>query len=279
MERLKYFLKKVLKNHPKILSFLKSIYSLSMKFSRYVGIEIYRLLHFSETLSADVVISVGNHCQAAWYMQEYGLRKFASPLDWMKYYSLQSVYDLFKSGFKDFFCHHYEDEIKAKENDCRWVIDKNTGMISRHHFLKEIPLQDQFEDFYEKQIQRFHKMDHYLKQAKNIVLVSCREDSIEEMGEFLYKFQTLYDKNLTLLNFRDSKTQTYKKTFKINSKIKIVEYCFDNTYPLKKDQTKEQVGGIVWIGNYKCWGGGVKLIKLSRKIKYNVKSAITGDRY
>lgn len=265
MERLKYFLKKVLKNHPKILSFLKSIYSLSMKFSRYVGIEIYRLLHFSETLSADVVISVGNHCQAAWYMQEYGLRKFASPLDWMKYYSLQSVYDLFKSGFKDFFCHHYEDEIKAKENDCRWVIDKNTGMISRHHFLKEIPLQDQFEDFYEKQIQRFHKMDHYLKQAKNIVLVSCREDSIEEMGEFLYKFQTLYDKNLTLLNFRDSKTQTYKKTFKINSKIKIVEYCFDNTYPLKKHQTKEQVGGIVWIGNYKCWGGGSNLSSFLEK--------------
>lgn len=279
MERLRYLLKKVLKNHPKILSFLKWLYLSSMQFFRYVGIEIYRLLHFSQIIRADVVISVGNHCQAAWYMQEYGLRKFASPLDWMKYYSLQSVYNLFQSGFKDFFSHHYEDEIKAKENDCRWVIDKNTGMISRHHFLKEISLQDQFEDFYQKQIQRFQKMDDYLKQAKNIVLLSCREDSIDEMREFLYKFQTLYRANPTLVNFRDSKTESYKKTLKINSKIKIVEYCFDNTYPLKKHQTKEQVGGIVWIGNYKRWGGGVKLIKLSKKIKYNTRSTITGDRY
>lgn len=256
MQRLKYFLKKVLKNHPKLFSFTKAIYSLLKRFFRYPSIAIYRFFHFSEVIPADVVISVGNHCQAAWYMQEYGLRKFASPLDWMKGYSLESVYNLFKNGFKDFFSHYYEDEIKAKENECRWVIDKNTGMISRHHFLKEILLQDQLEDFHQKQMQRFQKMDHYLKQAKNIVLVSCREDSIEEMIEFLHKFQTLYDKNLTLINFRDSKMEAYKKTFKINSKIKIVEYCFDNTYPLKKHQTKEQVGGIVWIGNYKCWGGG-----------------------
>lgn len=259
MEKFKHFIKRILKNHPKLFVFVKSKYLLLGWVFRYVNISIYRLLHFSEVISADVVISVGNHCQAAWYMQRYGLRKFASPLDWMKYYSLSSVYHLFKSDFRDFFCDCYEDEIKAKENDCRWVIDKNTGMISRHHFLKEIPLQEQFEDFYQKQIQRFQKMDGYLKQAKNIVLVSCREDSIEEMRDFLCQFQTLYDKNLTLVNFRDSKTETYKKTFIISPTIKIIEHCFDNTYPLEKNQTKEQVGGIVWIGNYKCWGGGLSL--------------------
>lgn len=256
MQKLKFFFKRILKNHPKLFSFTKATYLLLKRFFRYPSIVIYRLFHFSEVIPADVVISVGNHCQAAWYMQEYGLRKFASPLDWMKGYSLESVYNLFKNGFKDFFCDHYEDELKAKEKDSRWVIDKNTGMISMHHFLKEVSLKEQFGDFYQKQIRRFQKMDHYLKQAENIVLLSCREDSIDEMKDFLYKFQTLYDKNLTLFNFRDSKTQTYKKTFKINSKIKIVEHCFDNTYPLKKHQTKEQVGGIVWIGNYKCWGGG-----------------------
>lgn len=254
---LKSHIKNFLINYPRIFEIARYIRWLPKKIADFIAINGYRILHHKEIINADVVLSIGNHCQAAYYMQEYHLRKFASPIDWMKYYSLESLFQLFQSDFASFFSSYYEDTIKAQDNGyCRWLVDTNNGMIARHHFLKQLPLESQFQSFREKQIKRFEKIKSYLKDSTNIVFVSCREDSLENLAKFLLNFQTLYkNANLTIVNFRDDKEKTYKKTEIINDKAKIIEYCFDNTYPLKKNQTLDEIGGITWIGNYKKWGG------------------------
>lgn len=255
-------IKNYLIKYPKIFIIARYIRWLPKNIKDTIDIKTHRILHFKEIIDADIVLSIGNHCQAAYYMDRYNLRRFSSPIDWMKNYSLDSIIALFNNDFRDFFANHYEDNIKAKENGkCRWVVDKNNEMIARHHFLKELPLEAQFDAFQTKQIQRFEKIRRYLNAAKNIVFVSCREDSIEELSKFLKKFQELYNANLTIVNFRNDKEKDYKKVVKIDDKLKIIEYCFDNTYPIKNNQNIKDIGEIVWIGHYKKWGGGYEANK------------------
>ena len=249
---IKQIIKDYLLHYPRLFKFAKFLRYLSRNTIFFIDIWIYRILHFREIIKADIVLSIGNHCQAAYYMDYYRLRKFSSPIDWMKYYSLNCVLNLYKSGFKDFFINYYEDKKKSLDNGyCRFVIDSNTGMIARHHFLKSSSLDSAFPKFYNKQIERFKRIDRFLKQAKNIVFISCRQDSIEDLGDFLQKFQKQYDAKITLLNFRESKNTEYKKYFRISPTLNILEYCFDNVYPQKKNEKNAPI----WIGNYKKWGG------------------------
>ncbi|RDU64778.1 DUF1796 family putative cysteine peptidase [Helicobacter sp. MIT 14-3879] len=253
---MKEYIKKILKDYPTLFKVAKFIRWLPKNAMQYLAIKLARIFHFKDVISADLILSIGNHCHAAYYMQEYNLRKFASPIDWMKYYSLDSLLELFRNDFNSFFINHYEDFEKAQDNGkCRWLVDKNNGMIARHHFLKEYPLEKQFENFYKKQMQRFSKIKNYLRSAKSIAFISCREDSIEDMKKFLLGFYKLYNIKLTIINFRNDKNNEYKQTITINEDLSIIEYCFDNTYPLKKNQTLQDVGEISWIGNYKKWGG------------------------
>lgn len=249
---MRQFVKAYLKQYPRLFKIVKFLLRLPNDIIFFIKVWFYRIFHFREIINADVVISIGNHCQAAYYMDYYRLRKFSSPIDWMKYYSLDSVINHYKDGFKNFFINHYEDDIKARDNgNCRWVVDSDTGMIARHHFFKDSSLEAQFGGFYNKQLERFLRIDQYLKRARNIVCISCRQDSIEELINFMKEFQKIYHSKITLLNFRESKDLDYKKTFKISPSLSIVEYCFDNVYPLKNNEKNPPV----WIGNYKKWGG------------------------
>ena len=249
---MKQIIKNYLLAYPRLFKFAKFLRWLPSDAKLFVSVWSHRILHFREIIKADIVLSIGNHCQAAYYMDYYKLRKFSSPIDWMKYYSLDCVLEAYKNGFKNFFVNHYEDEVKALDNgNCRFVIDKDTGMIARHHFFKNSSLDLDFPKFYNKQIERFQRIDRFLKQAKNIVLVSCRQESIEELSDFLQKFQKQYNKKITLLNFKESKNIDYKKHFRISPSLDILEYCFDNVYPLKKNEKNAPI----WIGNYKKWGG------------------------
>ncbi len=88
---MKQFIKSRLEKYPNLFRIVKFIRWLPSDIDLFIRVWIYRIFHFREIIHADVVISIGNHCQATYYMDYYKLRKFSSPIDWMKYYSLDSV--------------------------------------------------------------------------------------------------------------------------------------------------------------------------------------------
>lgn len=249
---------------------IKCVLCFPKKIKKYIKSELYYIIHLKEIIYADIVLSIGDNCQAAYYMKEYDLRKFASPIDWMTGYSLETLFNLFKNDFRDFFSSYYEDYSRSKEIVTRFVIDKHNGMIAMHHFHKNSQIEQQFSNFLSKTFKRWQKIKNYLSLANNIVFISHRNDRLEDLEKFLFNFSTLYDVNLTILNFRDNKNNEYKKIYNINKKLKIVEFCFDDKFP-PNDRLLIKNPGIVWIGNYKKWGGGMRLIKLSNKIDFNNK--------
>ena len=215
---LKNHAKKALQSTPRIYAAAAFCYHAPGRFWHFLNFplraKIWRILHRREVVKADIVLSIGNHCHAACHMQEWGLRKFASPLDWMKYYSLESVLWCFEREFRGFFAEAFEDENRAKPDwYCRYVVDKKTGMCAIHHFFKNEPLEPQIARFRAKQEARFARMKKYLREAKNIVLVGCREDSPECLEQFLRDFWRLLDEKfcknprITMINIREARAQ------------------------------------------------------------------------
>ena len=85
---MKQIIKNYLLAYPRLFKFAKFLRWLPSDAKFFVSVWSHRILHFREIIKADIVLSIGNHCQAAYYMDYYKLRKFSSPIDWMKYYSL-----------------------------------------------------------------------------------------------------------------------------------------------------------------------------------------------
>lgn len=57
----------------------------------------------SHLLYTDLALSVGGACKCAHYLQNFSLRKFSSPIDWMMDYALKDIVEMFENNFSTFF--------------------------------------------------------------------------------------------------------------------------------------------------------------------------------
>lgn len=81
----------------------------------------------------DLFLPIGPDCRVALYLQRFGLRYCAFPLDWQLDYSLGTVLHLLQSGFKDFFREIEYKGIEEVSGKIR-VLDKRNCITNIHHF-------------------------------------------------------------------------------------------------------------------------------------------------
>ena len=204
--------------------------------------------------SYDVFLSVGSDnvsCRPAGYLGYHNLRQYAAPLDWMQNYSLDTVIQLFQTSFSTFFANILEDgEYKGKHEDNRQVIDVTNHIISKHHFNKNIPLEDSQKEFVAKMRRRYTILDNKLKTSDTLMLIGSRGDDRKELESFLFRFSGLYTNlRITLMNIRNDSgmdhTDVYSKKYELSEKLAIVEYFFnDSSIPGE---------GYPWLGNDRIW--------------------------
>ncbi|SCY71400.1 DUF1796 family putative cysteine peptidase [Butyrivibrio sp. INlla14] len=198
----------------------------------------------------DLMIPIGMRCRPAENLKLNYLRDFSMPLDWMMDYSLDTVIHLFQTGFSDFFRNielDKEKPLKAAAGMLR-INDINNHIISIHHFPQSMWLIDSQPRFIEKMDFRAKRLELYLKQSSNIVLVSCREETKEDMCFFLQMFSKIYPHlKIRLINIRHNERMPYDSYKKENvfdeGKLSYIEYTLNDT----------EQGRQIYQGNIFVW--------------------------
>lgn len=204
--------------------------------------------------------SIGQICKSAYHIQRHGKRFQASPLDWMRDYSLDTALHLFKTKFQDFFEEIYESE-SWPHRAYRNINDAKNHILSVHYFLKSIPVYgEEHQKFRKMMLNRANKVDDILNQSDSIALVYSQENkdsfmpSNDKLIEFLKGFAEMYPgKKIYLIVVRNSEVEGIQKrvTFEENN-LKIIEFTFSDI-------------GINWTGNHTAWDEVINHIKLVRK--------------
>ncbi len=201
-----------------------------------------------EKYNCDFLISIGESCRPAGNLYYEGLRFFSSPLDWMMDYSLDTALHLFRTGFIDFF-EQYELDVDNPISDTGnlKVHDTKNIITSIHDFPKEEPLDSSYPEFKEKMHRRVKRLESKLMDAKSIVLLSGRNDSVEELTDFLMSFSSIYSHlTIRLVNIRDTKDMPYD-TFEERIILK------DNNLSYIEYAVNDSGKGLQWRGNKDMW--------------------------
>jgi hypothetical protein len=195
----------------------------------------------------DIILSIGPACRVAYYLKKCSLRLCAAPLDWMMSYSLKTVLHLIETDFNDFFKDYYEDNKQVQRNGGRWVVDRGNNIISLHY-------DEAFDNnikFREMMTHRWYNTRKHLREAKDILFLSNRQDSIKKIRDFASKLSNIYRGNITFINIRDTYISGIQsEIYRINDHVEIIEYKYNDKHPLgweKKDNEE------FYIGNYIIW--------------------------
>ena len=220
----------------------------------------------------DVIVPIGKACRPAKHLSENRLRVSAYPMDWMKKYDIKTLTHLFETGFEDFFVECVEDEeqeIELHKNpahgDKRYVIDTKNNISSIHHFFIKDSFEKGKEQFLEKMTKRAKLLMSRLSAAEKILFIGNRDESREELKEFLTAMQQKCFQNadITLINMRHDDKIAIDAPMKIfredEGKWHFCEYTFNDTH--------ETGGYDGWIGKAERWNSVLKDVGLTSRFK------------
>ena len=215
-----------------------------------------------DKIKADIVLSVGSSCMCATRIEEFELRKEASPLDWMMVYDLNVAYELMKSDFKDFFM---ECENLGEFNPVHLrVRDKKTGMVSIHHFETKQALENQIIDFNALSVRRWRKIKERILHSHEIVFMYSGEYNLELFASFLQRISALFgeEKNYFLISVLNDEKKEFNEIqitqYELSKTLKIITYLGNN----KNISNNE---AEFWRGNSFLWTEVMKNITLDEK--------------
>lgn len=209
---------------------------MNAKFNKAV-LSKYRKQHYNELMYADIAISLGDACQSAYHLQQFGLRKFASPFDWMMCYDLKDIQDLFANDFHGFFVDIEEKKDHKGENGCRYITDLRNGMVSIHAFKQNKSIESQYDFFIETMRRRFVRLKNHILQSKHIIFVTSRPSDMQAFEEFLRFMQGYHNASYTILNIAKDKDSnslfdiSRKNITVFNDKLRVIEYSFLDIFP------------------------------------------------
>lgn len=155
-------------------------------------------------IKCDCIFSVGPACRPAQWLRKTHKRFQSCPLDWMMQYSLDTAMHFFRNKFSDFF-----EDVRATGEiigSNRVVRDNKNGIVSMHHFNKNVSLESAKWDVRGKMLRRGREVDRILKNSRSIILICNRQkDSFDDFKRFLHNFSRLYpDRNIALINIRSN---------------------------------------------------------------------------
>lgn len=215
----------------------------------------------------DIAISMGIDCKPAHYLRKNCLRISSYPLDWMMRYSLESVVELFRKDFCDFFL-ETEDYPQKAQHGLRYVEDTKNKIVSSHNFPLDRDIDEVYKEFTETMIKRYTRLKQYMLSAEHILFVSGRPDPIENYEKFLLDMNQMFKCKMTYLNIKYNPTEELLKK-ELNSNLNIIQYSFKDTYP-----DSEEANGEEWTGNYIKWDEIMKTIKLTNKFSLSNRQSV-----
>lgn len=212
-------------------------------------------------INADLVLSLGPACRPAHYLRELGLRKFSSPFDWMMCYDLKTIINFFENGFDPFF-KNWEIESTGK-GKCWYVRDKDTGMLSMHHFDRAYPADYTYPSFINKMRKRFKNTIHHIETSGTICFVTNREHEKDALNNFLFHMDRIFPGHKFItINIITNKNEYFEK-IKISNNIEIYNIYFTD---INKDGPDSQTS---WLGNVEKWHKYISCINLSDSLNKN----------
>ena len=206
--------------------------------------------------SLDFVLPLGNACRPARQLAVAGLRTFSAPLDWMMRYSLDLAADLIIRGFKGFFASPEEDAERGKGKSSRYVVDRETGMVSMHGFSWRQSVEEGYPEFCDKMSRRGGRLLANILAAKRIGVLMNRQEPEEAILAFARKISTAFpNQYFYVLNLRDDKMlprgQRFRKTLEENNGYSVCEITLNDSH---KDGDSPQLNPKnFWLGDVDAW--------------------------
>ena len=159
----------------------------------------------------------------------------------------------------------------------RYIIDKDTGMLSLYDFSNALPLNEAQIIFRKSMSNRFKMMDRILKRAKTICIVTARKIDIEEIKAFIDKFTQLYQfEKLYYINAYPCDEEKLIRT-EIDNKTEIQEFYYKGKC---KNNLGVQQNPKSWLISVKCWDKIMSDISLNGKfIRKNKESKLFKVNY
>ena len=208
----------------------------------------------------DIAISFGITCKPAFHLKQNGFRIFANPMDW-QVCSMCDQINLYKNRFETFYSNYYEDINLRRHENFRAVIDSENNILSMHHIRTELSLEDGVEEFVSLMKKRFYRLEYFINQASSVLLVSDEKVTISNAKKVLKEFAKIFpNKKITLVNVVDSHGKYFKRYYKINKKLDIVRYFFNDKYVYNEYFPPEFFN---WVGNINNWNKVLKNYKLN----------------
>ncbi len=204
----------------------------------------------------DVILSVGEACRPASYLKKHGLRRFAHPLDWMMCYNLETVVQLYRKQFSDFFL-----DVKQDEHNKKRFLDVKNNVTSVHY----PSLSDNKIAFNRKMRRRFKRLDKQLRKCNNICFISGRKMDRKKLIKFLTEMGAIYSGKITLINIRHNeeidgiiKPMICNREM-VSDRLEFIEYEFNDVYI---DTGDWRTDAYAWQGNNILWRKIVKKIAI-----------------
>ncbi|WIH90203.1 papain-like cysteine peptidase [Brachyspira pilosicoli] len=191
----------------------------------------------------EFIFSIGNNCNTAIMLKNANLRKLSSPLDWVNGGDIYYRLDLISSSFSSFFdnkhirFHHKED---GDDGSVFVYSNEKFNLCFPHEFKSDKVSNKEFLEIENKYNRRIDKVNYYIKNPKNRVLMVYIENDvrwitntnildINKISCYIDKIRYVYcNNNIDLLYIQHYPfKQNNKMMFNlINNKIHL--YTIDN---------------------------------------------------
>ena len=229
------------------------------------------LLNELDRLPMDFVMSVGPACRPAQQVKHAGLRFTAAPMDWMQLYPLGAVTHIFETGFADFFA-EIEDITPDPTKKHRRVVDTKNDICSIHHFFSKDSLEKGQKEVRKTMTKRYKRIHAILKKAERICFVCNREDSPEQLLQFMAAFSRIYpNAELVMCNMRHADTDGISMAKYTQGKCTVYEASFRDVNP---DGGDIAANPEAWHGNTPCWQQVLCHVHLSEATKKRANSKL-----
>lgn len=199
-------------------------------------------------IKADYYIPLGEACRPAYWLQKYGLRRCALPFDWMMAYDLETVCSTLAEGVGLWFAEYEEDLLW--QGNMRKVEDRNTRMVSLHHFSRDRSVEEQKADVLKTFQRRCERMRRILSEGKTVCFVCNRTERREELVSFAEKLSSAFPRTrFILVNIRHGESSFTVRYGSVFRRLFFYEVCGTDSH--EKGTTPENPS--FWLGSERLW--------------------------
>lgn len=217
----------------------------------------------------DLILSIGEDCACAQYLNLTGLRLASFPFDWITLCPFETRINLIINDFENFF--NKEDFYKLEKNPdtynddkCDYYQNKRYLINYYHDFRTHTDFEKEFDVFKEKYERRIERFYTKVNNSKNVLFVWLSRDKILQDNVIIEAYKMLNDKftnsNISLMIIENNYEYDLPEYFVVDEKLNILKVQCDIA-TFNKSKPEEE-----YLGNQ----SNLKTIFSNMKLKYYI---------